>query len=112
MESFETNFQPEQLLARLDVVGRHACPALYNALEYRRIPMRFLWLPLAYVQDGLGGKAKAITAAVMGGLTVLVLAMIFVPFPLKMEANGSALPKDRVWIYPPIPGKIVDIPGW
>src|SRR5262249_5194373 len=63
LECFETNLQPEQLLARLDVVGRHACPALYNAQEYRRIPMRFLWLPLAYVQDGLGGKAKAITAA-------------------------------------------------
>ena len=112
MESFETQLQPEQLLARLDVVGRHSTSALYNAQEYRRIPMRFLWLPLAYVQDGLGGKAKAITAAVMAGLTVLILAMIFVPFPLKMEANGQALPKDRVWIYSPIPGKVEEImPG-
>ncbi len=112
MECFETNLQPEQLLSRLDVVGRHACPALYNAQEYRRIPMRFLWLPLAYVQDGLGGKAKAITAAVMAGLTILILAMIFVPFPLKMEANGPALPKDRVWIYATIPGKVEEImPG-
>lgn len=112
MECFETNLQPEQLLARLDVVGRHACPALYNAQEYRRIPMRFLWLPLAYIQDGLGGKAKAITASVMAGLTILVLAMIFVPFPLKMEANGQALPKERVWIYSPIPGKVEEImPG-
>jgi hypothetical protein len=112
MESFETNLLPEQLLARLDVVGRHACPALYNAQEYRRIPMRFLWLPLAHVQDGLGGKAKAITAAVMAGLTVLVLAMIFVPFPLKMEANGQTLPRDRMWVYSPIPGQVEEItPG-
>src|SRR6516162_10392379 len=99
MESFETNLQPEQLLARLDVVGRHACSALYNAQEYHRIPMRFLWLPLARVQDGLGGKAKAITASVIAGVSALVLAMIFVPFPLKMEATGQALPKDRRWIY-------------
>ena len=111
MECFETNLQPEQLLARLDVVGRHACPALFNAQEYRRIPMRFLWLPLAYVQDGLGGKTKAIIASIMGGLTILVLATIFVPFPLKMEANGQALPKDRQWVYAPIAGKVEEIPA-
>ena len=110
MESFETNLQPEQLLARLDVVGRHACSALYNAQEYRRIPMRFLWLPLAYVQDGLGGKAKAITASVLTVLTVLVLAMIFVPFPLKMDAPGQSLPKVRQWIYPPMMGNVEYIP--
>lgn len=106
MECFETNLQPEQLLARVDVVGRHAAPALYNAQEYRRIPMRFLWLPLAYIQDGLGGKAKAITASIMAGVTILVLAMIFVPWPLKMEANGQAVPKDRAGIYSSIPGKV------
>jgi hypothetical protein len=110
MESFETNLQPEQLLARLDVVGRHAAPALYNAQEYRRIPMRFLWLPLAYVQDGLGGKTKAIIASSLTAVVVLILAMIFVPFPLKMDANGQALPKVRSWVYPSSPGKIDDIP--
>jgi hypothetical protein len=109
MECFETNLQTEQLLARLDVVGRHAAPALYNALEYRRIPMRFLWLPLAYVQDGLGGKAKAITALVLAGLTILILAMIFVPFPHKMEADGQALTIKRSWIFAPIPGKVEHI---
>lgn len=112
MEAFETNLVPEQLIARLDVVGRHACPALYNALEYRRIPMRFIWLPLAYIQDGLGGKAKAITALVTVGVVLLLLAMIFVPFPLKMEANGNLLPSDRATVYPPIEGTVVHIkPG-
>jgi len=111
MECFETNLAPEQLIARLEVVGRHAGPSLFNAQQYYRIPMRLLWLPLAYVQDGLGGKAKAITASILAGLTILVLAMIFVPFPLKMEANGEALPKDRAWVYPPWPGAVVDIPA-
>ena len=112
MECFDTNIQPDQLMARLDVVGRHACPALYNALEHKRIPMRFLWLPLAKVQDGLGGKAKAITTAVVAGLTLLVLALIFLPFPLKMEANGNCLPKDRVWVFSPLEGTVQSVaPG-
>lgn len=109
MECFETNLLPEQLIARLDVVGRHACTALYNAQEYRRIPFRFLWLPLAYVQDGLGGKAKAITSSILAGVTVLILGLIFIPFPLKMEANGQLLPKERQMLYSPIPGKIEEI---
>lgn len=112
MECFETNLQPEQLIARLDVVGRHAAPALYNAGEYRRIPMRFLWLPLAYVQDGLGGKTKAIITASVAGVAALIMAMVLVPFPLKMEANGPLLPIAREWIFTPIPGTIKDImPG-
>ena len=110
MECFETNLPPEQLLARLEVVGRHASSALYNAQEYRHIPMRFLWLPLAYVQDGMGGKAKAITYACIAGAAALIVALILVPFPLKMEANGPAEPKDRSQIFSPIPGKVEDIP--
>lgn len=109
MECFEAKLPPEQLIARLDVVGRHAGPALYNAQEHHRIPMRFIWAPLAYVQDGLGGKAKAITALVATGVAILILAMIFFPFPLKMEANAQALPKDRVYVYSPIPGKVEEI---
>ncbi len=112
MESFETNLQPEQLVARLEVVGRHAGPALYNSLEYRRIPMRFIWLPLAYLQDGLGGKAKAITAASTFGVVILLLFMIFCPFPLKMETNGNLWPSDRAWVFSPNEGIVMSIkPG-
>ncbi len=109
MECFEAKLSSEQLVARLEVVGRHAGPALFNALEHHRIPMRFIWAPLAYLQDGLGGKAKAITALIATAVAILILSMIFFPFPLKMEANAVALPKDRVYVYSPIPGKVVEI---
>ncbi|MBI2803617.1 MAG: hypothetical protein HYX68_01370 [Planctomycetes bacterium] len=112
MECFETTLMPEQLLARLEVVGRHAGPSLYNALEHHRIPMRFIWGPLAYVQDGLGGKAKAITALIATAVVILILAMIFVPFPLKMEADAQALPSDRIYVFSPRAGKVEEItPG-
>jgi hypothetical protein len=109
LESFEPKVSPQVLVERLEVVAKHAGPALYNAVEYRRIPMRFLWLPLAYVQEGLGGKAKAITSLVIVGLTVLVLAMVFVPYPLRMSANGQVLPVERRWLYAPWPGQVVDV---
>ena len=68
VENFEITTDQEQQFARLEVIARHATPALYNAAEYRRIPMRFIWMPIAKVQDGLGGKTKAIITSVAVGL--------------------------------------------
>ena len=99
MEAFEPPTAAEQMVQRLEVIGRHSGSALFNASEYRRIPMRFLWMPLAKLQDGLGGKAKAIWTLVLLGLMVLTVAMIFVPYPLKMEAGGQTLPIKRQYAY-------------
>lgn len=109
MECFETNLPPEQLLSRLEVIAKHSTPALYNASEYRRIPFRFIWLPLAALQDGLGGRTKAIVYASMAGVLALVLAMILVPYPLRMEAKGQLLPRDRLYVFSPMQGQVLDI---
>jgi hypothetical protein len=101
MESFEPATAPEQMVARLEVVARHATPALYNAAEHRRIPMRFLWMPLARLQEGLGGKGRAILTIVTVGLVALIGAMIFVPYPLKMDATGQLLPRQRAYLFSP-----------
>ncbi len=108
MECFDPSSSPEQFVARLEVVGRHATSALYNAAEHKRIPMRYLWQPLAKVQEGLGGKARAITYGIVAGLMVLVFAMIFVPYPLKMDSKGQLLPCDRLYVYSPSDGRITD----
>ena len=112
MESFDVALDQEQQFARLEVVCRHAAPALYNAAEYERIPMRFLWLPLAKVQDGLGGKTKAIVWSVVFGVLALIAALIFVPYPLKMSATGQLLPIERTYIYAPVPGQIFAFPNY
>jgi hypothetical protein len=107
MECFEPPAEPQQLIARLDVVARHSTPALYNAVEHRRIPMRLVWLPLAKAQEGIGGKAKAISALVVGLLSLLGAALFFVPYQLKMEANGKLVPWARRIVYPPTEGKVL-----
>ncbi len=106
MECFDPPPEPQQMIARLDVVARHATSALYNSVEHRRIPMRFIWMPLAAIQEGVGGKAKAITLAVVAGLSLLVGAMIAVPWPLKMEATGQLVAQIRRVLYSPVPGTI------
>jgi hypothetical protein len=114
MECFDPSATPEQLIARLEVVGRHATSALYNASEYRRIPMRWVWMPLAKVQEGLGGKTRAIALAVAAAVALLVAVLVFVPYPLKMDAKGQLLPVERRYVYSPKLASVVEfkvIPG-
>jgi hypothetical protein len=112
MECFEVSTNQEQQFARLDVITRHAAPALYNAAEHRRIPMRFLWMPIAKLQDGLGGKTQAIITASAIGVVAFLMVMIFMPYPLKMTANGQLLPQERTTTYSPVPGQILGFPSY
>ena len=45
-------------MQRLEVVGKHAAPALYNAAQMKRVPLKFLWWPIAKLQEGIGGKGR------------------------------------------------------
>ena len=100
MEVFNPPEQTEALIQRLDVVGQHAASALYNAAELKRIPFKPLWWPVVKLQDGLGGKAKLYTILALIGIALLTLAMMFVPYPLKMDAKGSYMPVHVMHVFP------------
>jgi hypothetical protein len=112
MESFDPPPTAEQHINRLEVVGQHATSALYNAVEYRRIPFRWVWMPIAKVQDGLGGKTRAIIYGIGAAVLLLTLMLLVVPYPLKMDAKGQLLPEERRWVYSPVDGTVIDFaPG-
>jgi hypothetical protein len=104
MEVFNPPEQTEALVTRLDVVGKHAASALYNAAELKRIPFKPLWWPVVKIQDGLGGKAKFYTLLGAIGAVLLGLAMVFIPYPLKMNAKGQFLPEKVMHVYSPTDG--------
>jgi hypothetical protein len=106
MECFETPERVEPLVQRLEVIAGHAAPALYNAARMKRIPLGLLWKPIAAIQDGVGGKARFWTFFVLAILTALTLAMIYVPYPLKLDAKGQLVPAERVYIYSYRPGTV------
>ena len=47
------------------------------------------WRTDVSVQDGIGGKARMILILVLSVLTILLGLLIFVPYPLKMDAKGT-----------------------
>lgn len=106
IECFEPSGTPDLLISRLDVVGKHCTSALYNAVEHERTPLRFLWKPLAKLQDGLGGKTRAIIWSCVALFITIFFLMIVVPYPLKMDAEGALVPRERRWVYSPVEGHV------
>ncbi|MFO0806477.1 MAG: hypothetical protein U0791_25510 [Gemmataceae bacterium] len=104
LESFNPPEQIEPLIQRLEVVGKHAAPALYNAAQMKRVPLKFLWWPLAKLQEGLGGKARFYTIGGAILLALIVAAMILIPYPLRMDAKGQLQPTENQNIFAPREG--------
>ncbi len=109
LESFNPPENVEPLIQRLEVVGKHAAPALFNAAQMKRVPLKFLWWPLAQVQEGIGGKGRFYAAAAAILLAVLVGCMILVPYPLRMDATGQLLPVEIAQIFPADEGQVREI---
>ena len=115
MEMFNPPEQIDTIVQRLEVVTKHAAPALYNAAELKRVPLKFLWWPIARLQEGIGGKRRFIAAAIAVFLAVLigVLAMppSVPPFgsELRVDAKGQLQPVDITKIFPPREGRVVEV---
>jgi multidrug resistance efflux pump len=75
----------------------------------RRLPFRWLLQPLANIKDSLRGKRGAIAAAIAGGVAFLVFLLIVIPYPLRMEAKGKLMPKERQTVFSLVTGKITSL---
>ena len=109
VECFNPPEDTGPMIQRLEVVGKHAAPALYNAAELKRIPFKFLWWPVVKLQDGLGGKTKFYTALGAAAAVLLAIAMVLVPYPHKMDAKGVFMPEQVKNVYAPHEGEILEI---
>ncbi len=109
MEAFNPPEQTEPLVQRLEVIGKHAAPALYNAAEMKRVPLKFLWWPLAKLQDGLGGKARFFLFGALALVAGLVTALVLVPAPLRMDAKGQLVPVEVAQVFAYREGQVKDI---
>jgi hypothetical protein len=109
MELFNPPEQTDPYVQRLDLVSKHSAPALFNAAEMKRVPLKFLWWPIAKLQDGLGGKARFYWTLGIVGLIAAILGLIFIPYPLKMEAKGELQPVNVKQVFAPHEGTIYKI---
>jgi biotin carboxyl carrier protein len=108
-ECFEPSLGPEQLEARLQVVVQHATPALYNALEYRRAAAGWLKRCQSGLLDWARGRRGRKGLVLLVVLMALVGTLLLVPAPLRLDARGQLLPKERQFVYAELHGKVVEV---
>lgn len=108
-ESFTPSASAETLEGKLDVVVRHAAPALHNALEYRRAAAGWLTRSRERLRRWTRGKRSRQAAFCLGLLGLLVGALVLIPAPLRLDARGQLLPKDRQIVYAELNGKVVEL---
>ncbi len=109
MEVFDPQPNMEVMEQQLAVLSKHSETALYNSWEMKSVPMKPLWWPLQKVQQGLGGKARFWLFTVLTALSLLVLALIFIEAPIKVDAKGRLVPLDRHYVYSNVEGQVREI---
>lgn len=109
VEMIEDSAEPEEMGARVDVVTRHGASALYNALEYHRVFLLPVWRAIGNSTQWLNASStpKVVIALVL--LIGLIVGMIFVPWPLRLEGRGDLVPMTRRTVFAPITGTVRDV---
>src|SRR5262249_40043851 len=107
LESFEPPELVDPMLHRFEIVSGHSASALYNAAEMNLVPFSMVLKPLRQLQKRSGGKARFWTFVALGVVTAFLLAMFFIPYPLKLDAKGQLLPEERHYIYPTSQGRVM-----
>jgi multidrug efflux pump subunit AcrA (membrane-fusion protein) len=107
LECFQPPSATETMRALLDTTGHHAAVALSNALEHDAIPLRWFWQKLGRVTNAFTRPAKARWLMVALLTAIITSVLIFVPYPLRVEAHGKLLPEERRWVYAPVEGQVI-----
>lgn len=108
-EMIEDGHEPPEMGARLDVVSRHSALALYNALENERVFLLPVWRVLGAATQEFRGSTAAKALAWTGVAIAVVIGLIVIPWPLKMEGRGELVPATRRTVFAPVNGKIESV---
>lgn len=109
VEMIEDSAEPEEMGARVDVVTRHGASALYNALEYHRVFLLPVWRALGNSTQWINASSMPKIVMALIAIVALVLAMIFVPWPLRLEGRGELVPQTRRIVFAPVAGTVREV---
>jgi biotin carboxyl carrier protein len=108
-ECFDSTCLPDQLTSRLESLAPDTATALANAVRHEQVPLRRLSDGLARLRDALGSRPLAKLAAAAAAVAVVIALLVLVPAPLRVEAKGELLPRDRQVVYSTLNGKVVEL---
>ncbi len=109
VECFAPTFSIDQLERRVEALARPAATACYNALAYQRARAGWLRKGITATGDWTHGNRGRLLSLIVTAVVTLAGALTLIPAPLRVEARGQLLPKDRQIVYATRPGKIIEL---
>lgn len=108
-EMIEDAAEPEEMGARVEVVARHGSLAIYNALEHQRVFLLPVWRVVGNATQTLGHSTLSKAAIFSCIALATILALILIPWPLKLEGRGDLVPKERRTVFAPVAGMVKSV---
>lgn len=109
VEQIESTLPAEIFHNRVNLVYEHGTRAIANSLRYDSLFLMPVWRTLGKISWIVRARTLPKTLAVVGLLAALVLAAIFIPLELELEANGTIEPTVRRQVFAPIDGEVIQV---
>jgi len=102
--------QPKpELMDKVELIADHVAGALSNARVHERLFLLPLWRLLGRCFRWLEGRSRTKVLGVVAIVIAAVLAMIFVPYPYRVEGEGKLMPVIQREVFAPWDGEVVEI---
>jgi len=109
VEQIESDIPPDVFRARVDLVYEHGTRAIANSMTYSGLFMMPVWRALGKMMWIFRSRTLPKTLAVMTLIGIGILALIFVPLELQLEAEGTIEPDVRREVFAPIDGEVIEV---
>jgi RND family efflux transporter MFP subunit len=91
----EPDFLSKEHLEVLGILTSQVTVAIRNARLYQQVPLLNIWQPLMKKREVFSGAASARWRPYVGKAALVILALILVPWKLRVQTNASVVPADK-----------------
>jgi multidrug efflux pump subunit AcrA (membrane-fusion protein) len=109
VELIEDSRVPEKMLQRVDVVARHAAPAMANSIDHDSLFLMPLWRTIGQQKWILKARTLPKTLAIAGAVLAVLLALAIVPISFTVRAKGTLEPITRQDVFAGVDGVVEEV---
>ncbi|MDO4550608.1 MAG: HlyD family secretion protein [Planctomycetia bacterium] len=109
VEQIENSAVQTKLRQRVDVVAKHSCAAMANALEHNNLFLMPLWRAIGRWSWLVKARTlpKTITISIL--VLALFISLFIVPYKYEVNSDGHLIPEERQEVYANIDGDVIDV---
>lgn len=104
VEQIESSLPPEVFHNRVNLVYEHGTRAVANSMHHNNLFLMPVWRSLGRISWIVRARTLPKTLAVVGLIAAIILALVFVPWEMELEASGTLEPGESRHVFAPIDG--------